>query len=234
MPITYNIYCDESCHLEADAIPVMVIGAVWCPKDKVRHISEHIRGLKAEYGLARNFEIKWTKVSNAKYHFYQSVVDHFFADPDLHFRGVVIPDKGKLDHAAFQQDHDSWYYKMFFILLKQILSPQAIYNIYIDIKDTRSQNKVEILHDILCSKIYDFDKSIINRVQHIRSHETEILQLTDLFIGILGYLHRGLSTNQAKLNLIQKVRENTGLSLLQTTLPREDKFNLLIWTAQER
>jgi len=28
---TYNIYCDESCHLEHDGIPTMVIGAVWCP-----------------------------------------------------------------------------------------------------------------------------------------------------------------------------------------------------------
>jgi hypothetical protein len=24
----YNIYCDESCHLEKDKIPVMVLGAV--------------------------------------------------------------------------------------------------------------------------------------------------------------------------------------------------------------
>ena len=32
----YNFYCDESCHLEHDNSNVMVLGAVWCPKDK-RH-----------------------------------------------------------------------------------------------------------------------------------------------------------------------------------------------------
>ena len=233
MATMYNIYCDESCHLEADRIPVMVIGATWCPKDRVREISEKIRALKEAFGLARSFEIKWTKVSNAKYLFYRSVVDYFFDEPDLHFRGVVIPDKRKLDHAAFKQDHDSWYYKMFFILLKQILSPEANYNIYLDIKDTRSQKKVEILHDILSSNIYDFDKSIINKVQHTRSHEVETLQLTDLLIGMLGYLHRGLKTNQAKVNLIERVRQKTNFSLLHTTLPREEKFNLLIWSARE-
>jgi hypothetical protein len=30
---TYNIYCDESCHLENDKQEVMVLGAVW-RKDK--------------------------------------------------------------------------------------------------------------------------------------------------------------------------------------------------------
>jgi len=25
----YNIYCDESCHLENDHEPVMLVGAVW-------------------------------------------------------------------------------------------------------------------------------------------------------------------------------------------------------------
>ena len=33
----YNIYCDESCHLEHDRLPIMALGAIWCPE------SEHIR-----------------------------------------------------------------------------------------------------------------------------------------------------------------------------------------------
>ena len=30
--VEYNVYCDESCHLEHDNSNVMVIGAVYCPK----------------------------------------------------------------------------------------------------------------------------------------------------------------------------------------------------------
>lgn len=32
----YNLYCDESCHLEHDDSDVMVLGALIIPKDKGR------------------------------------------------------------------------------------------------------------------------------------------------------------------------------------------------------
>ena len=31
----FNVYCDESCHLEHDGIPVMAWGAVYCPAAEV-------------------------------------------------------------------------------------------------------------------------------------------------------------------------------------------------------
>jgi hypothetical protein len=31
---TFNVYCDESCHLEHDRQQAMVLGAVWCPLGK--------------------------------------------------------------------------------------------------------------------------------------------------------------------------------------------------------
>ncbi|NHQ60865.1 DUF3800 domain-containing protein [Chlorobium sp. BLA1] len=34
----FNIYCDESCHLENDRHKAMVLGAVWCPLDESRII----------------------------------------------------------------------------------------------------------------------------------------------------------------------------------------------------
>jgi hypothetical protein len=62
MAETFNIYLDESCHLEHDNIPVMMLGAVWCPMDKVREVSTRIRDIRCQYGLDPHFEIKWTKV----------------------------------------------------------------------------------------------------------------------------------------------------------------------------
>ena len=38
MKPTINIYCDESCHLQNDKEPVMVIGAVYCPIEKKEEI----------------------------------------------------------------------------------------------------------------------------------------------------------------------------------------------------
>ena len=227
----YNIYCDESCHLESDHIKAMSLGAIWCDRLAVRRIAEQIRQLKQAHGLSRQFEIKWTKVSPAKLDFYAAVVDLFFSSPELHFRGVVIPDKSLLNHAQFEQNHDEFYYKMFFTLLKIIFAPNQQYAIYLDIKDTRSQMMVQGLHDCLCNSQFDFDRESIERIQQIRSHESELLQVADLLIGALSYLHRGLATSSAKQALIDQIKRLSGYSLERNTLYREEKFNLLVWQA---
>jgi len=229
----YNVYCDESCHLENDGIPVMVIGAVWCPARRVRELCEKARGLKAAHGLSTSFEAKWTKVSPGKLDYYLGLVDLFFDDPDLHFRGVIVPDKRLLDHKLYEQSHDDWYYKMFFRMLEVIIDPQSCYRIYIDIKDTRSEQKRAKLEEVLRTSRYDFAGVLVERVQQIRSHESELMQLADLLIGAVCYNNRELSGSMAKLELVARIQEQSGRSLQQTTWLREPKFNLLRWRAGE-
>ena len=234
MSETFNIYCDESCHLENDKQSAMVLGAVWCPQDKTREIAVRIREIKRKHGLSSNFEVKWTKVSPGKSLFYLDLLDYFFDDDDLHFRALVVPDKTKLDHSAFPgQDHDDWYYKMYFDMLKVILSPTDRYRIYLDIKDTRGAEKVRKLHDVLCNNLYDFSREIVERVQLVHSHEIEQLQLADLLVGTISYANRGLDANAGKLALVERMRKRSGYSLQRTTLLREGKVNLLSWRAQE-
>lgn len=226
----YNIYCDESCHMENDHLGVMVLGAVWCPKDAARDIAEQIRAIKKRHGLSGNQEIKWGKVSANKVRFYLDLVDYFFNCPDLHFRCVLIPDKDKLLHEQFNQSHDLWYYKMYFVMLRQIFSPQGQYNIYMDIKDTHGGQKIRKLHEVLCNSIWDFSKSVIHDVQLVRSHEVQQVQLADLFIGAVSYLNRNLSSNPAKLAVIEQIKALSRYNLGQTTLLKEDKFNILRWS----
>jgi len=234
MSLKYNVYCDESCHLEHDGQPVMVLGAVWCPLEKTREISLRIRDIKIRHGLSPKFEIKWTKVSPAKQIFYLDLIDYFFEEGDLHFRALVIPDKTRLQHERYGQDHDTWYYKMYFDMLKVILDPKACYLIYLDIKDTRSAGKVYKLHDVLCNNMYDFKRQIVERVQTVRSHEVEILQLADLLIGTVSYVNRGLCSNAAKLALVERLKKHSGYELTKTTLLMESKVNLFVWRASER
>ena len=232
MSDTYNIYCDESCHLEHDRIPTMVIGAVWCRQAIVKALCQEIRAIKAKHGLPASFESKWTKVSPGKLPFYLDLVNFFFARAELHFRGVLIPDKRILDHARFNQEHDTWYYKMFFVLLKEILDPTCAYRIYFDIKDTRSEGKRAKLEEVLRNHRYDFAGQIVERVQQIRSHESEIMQLADLLIGGVSYHNRALASSDAKLGVIARIQERSGKSLHRTTWPKEPKFNLLRWQAE--
>src|SRR3989338_2204139 len=180
MQDTFNVYCDESCHLENDREKVMTLGALWCPVEKASEMFSKIRAIKVQHGLSKIFEVKWTKVSPAKIAFYIDLLRLFFDEQDLHFRAVVIKGKYSLEHDKFEgQDHNVWYYKMFFILLNVILEPSAGYKIYLDKKDTRSGEKIKKLHDVLCNSRYDFSRDIIQSVQSVHSHEIELLQLAD-------------------------------------------------------
>jgi len=145
------------------------------------------------------------------------------------FRGLVVREKSRLEHAAHSQTHDEWYYKMYFRLLVFLLSPGDQYRVYLDIKDTNGGAKVRKLHNILCSSQYDFKHQIIERIQLVRSHEVEVFQIADLLIGALSYANRSLATSRAKVAIVQRIRDRSGYSLLRTTLIREKKLNLFCW-----
>ncbi len=230
---TFNIYCDESAHLENDHLKVMVLGAIWCPVEEIREVSSRIKEIKKRHGVSPDFEFKWTKISPAKIQFYLDILDYFFDNDDLRFRALVIPDKTKLRHPEFGQSHDDWYYKMYFTMLKTVLSSNATFRIYLDVKDTRSQAKVDALHDALCKVAYDYDRRIVERVQTVRSHEVSALQLTDLLIGAVNYANRKLETSAAKLSFVERFKERSMYSLVRSTLPSEDKVNIVIWKARE-
>ncbi|MFH1429890.1 MAG: DUF3800 domain-containing protein [Candidatus Margulisiibacteriota bacterium] len=229
----YNVYCDESCHLENDKQKAMVIGAIWCPDNEKNNYYKQIRDIKVKHSIPKDFEIKWTKVSPAKLDFYIDLINFFFDSEDLQFRAVIVPDKSLLDHEAHDQTHDEWYYKIYFDMLKVILSPKHKYNIYLDIKDTQGSEKVKHLHDVICNSIYDFNREIVQKIQLVRSHEIEIIQLTDLLIGALSYANRELSTSSSKLEIIRRIKEKSGYSLLRSTLLRESKFNILRWHSRK-
>lgn len=231
MPHIYNIYCDESGHLENDEVGIMVLGAVWCPLEKTREISTRLREIKVEHGLSRDFEIKWTKVSPAKLSFYLDVLDYFFNEDDLHFRALIAP-KGELRHGDFNQSHDDWYYKMYYEMLRIIFDPLAHYRIYLDIKDCWGAAKVRKLHQVLSNSMYDFSMSIIERMQLVRSHEVELIQLADLLIGTVSYANRELASSAAKLKLVERMRERSRYKLTRTTLMKEEKVNLFCWHAR--
>lgn len=226
---TYNIYCDESCHLEHDGQKAMTIGGVWCPENKKDEIFKRIREIKVEHGLDAKFEIKWNKVSNGQLSFYKDIVDYFFDNSDLHFRVIVVPDKGELNHDQYNQTHDEFYYKLYFDMLKTVFEPDCSYNIFLDIKDTRGQKKVDKLQEVLCNSKYDFKREMIKKVQQVRSHEVELIALADLLIGAISYLHRGLKSSEAKLKMIERIKTRSGYSLTSSTLYRENKFNVFVW-----
>lgn len=228
-----NIYCDESCHLPNDNQKAMVMGAVWCLKNNALIHNRAIAQIKSKHNLSPFFEIKWTKVSTGKLDFYIDIVNYFFDTKNLGFRAWVIPDKSILSHDIYNQNHDDWYYKMYFYLLRNLISSERKHFIFLDIKDTRSRKKLMKLWDVLCKAKYDFSRDIIEQIQHVHSHDIGLMQLADLLIGTISYFSRGLNGSSAKNEIVSLVKQRSGLSLEQNSLPTERKFNICIWRPNE-
>lgn len=226
-----NIYCDESTHLPNDGQPFMVLGAIVCPKNRSHEVAVRLREIRAKHQIQPDFELKWTKISPARQGFYQDIIDYFFDDDDLSFRAVVAPKQG-LDHERFGQTHDDWYYKMMFYLIRNVLPAQDEAFIYLDKKDTNGQEKIDRLRNVIANAEYDFNRNNIRRLQIVESHHVGLLQLADLLIGAVNYANRADTASTAKLHLVTRIRERSGVSLTQTTLLSEMKMNIFKWQAQ--
>jgi hypothetical protein len=230
----YLLYCDESCHLPNDGIDIMVLGTVYCRDKYKEQIFKDIRKIKEKHKLSPYFEVKWTKVSPAKIELYIELIEYFFENDNLFFRGLVAKGKNSLDHNKFNDgSYNSWYYKMYFNLMDKIIYPDEHYKIYVDIKDTIGGKSISKLHNVLCNNIYDFKEEVIDSVNQIHSHESEIMQLADLINGALAYFHRGLYSNdekKVKSKLVNMIKLKTGLSLETSSNRYEKKFNLFVWS----
>lgn len=229
---TFNVYCDESGHLENDRVPNMVLGALKCHASRTREVAQRIREIKERHGIAKWTEIKWSKVSPSKTALYVDLVDYFFDTDALSFRALVAP-KGELDHAAFGNNHDEWYYRMFFTLLRPILPTTDNYNVYLDIKDTRSIERIRELRKVLCSALHDFSGESLQKVEHVRSHEVEQMQLVDLLIGATSYVNREIGTNSAKTAVVKRVVQRGQVSLTSSSSIRRTKVNVFHWRPQD-
>lgn len=218
---TFNIYCDESTHLIHDRHPYMLLGYVSIAYPQIRIAKEAIKNIKNKYNYKDEF--KWTSVHQATYKVYAELVDWFFMN-DLDFRAVVV-DKSQIDESRPDYTFNDFYYKMYFQLLHTKVDFQNTYNVYMDIKDTCSSEKLSTL-----KRIMDYNSSIGN-LQFIRSHESVFIQLADVLMGAINYNLRMKKNDvegrvDAKLKLIEKIKRHSNISLNCSTPLYRKKFNL--------
>ncbi|KOP38677.1 RlfA protein [Flavobacterium sp. VMW] len=218
MKRTYNIYCDESTHIESDGHPYMILSYISTPYHLLKMHNKNIRDMKIEHFYRG--EMKWSSISKSQYPFYSKLIDYFFSNDELNFRAIII-DKSQLNHKAFNQDHNIFYDKMYYQLLNKKIDPNYNYNIYLDIKDTYSYLKARSL-----KKYLERDYNNIRNLQIIRSYESELMQLSDVLMGAINYKLRGLNKVTAKNNIIEKIEKLRCKPLTMRNKEAEKKFNL--------
>ncbi len=214
---TFNIYCDESCHLQHDHKKFMFLGSISCAYPQVKRHSKRIDELKKEHNFYA--EIKWTNVSMSKVRFYLDLVDYFF-DTDLRFRAIGV-NKSKIKCEEFCSSFDEFYYKMYYQLLNYNIDTLSHYNVYLDIKDSLSAIKVRKLKDILNVKY-----GVFRTIQNIRSEESLLMQLSDFIMGAISYNSNcEEKRNMAKVQILEKIRKHSNVIDLDKT-NYSDKLNL--------
>ncbi len=216
MSKTFNFYCDESTHLQNDGMPYMMIAYISSAYHQVKQHKEYLKFLKAKHKVKG--EIKWSNVSGGQYPYYADLIDYFFAT-DLAFRSVIVK-KSQINEAIEGFSYNDFYFKMYYQLLHHKINLAYNYNIYMDIKDTVSHKKLAKLKDILRHN------SSIRNFQFIRSHESSLMQLTDLIMGAINYKLRGLGQVTAKNKLIAKIESQCKTPITQSTPKNEGKLNL--------
>ncbi|PVV54099.1 DUF3800 domain-containing protein [Chryseobacterium sp. HMWF035] len=216
MSKTFNLYCDESCHLENDHKRYMFLGSISTAYNQIKFHNENIKEIKARHYFYG--EIKWSNVSKSQFHFYMDLVDYFF-NTDLRFRCVGV-EKSQINNDVFHQSYDDFYYKMYYYLLNHNINSLYSYNVYLDIKDTLSAFKVNKLKKILNTKY-----GVFRNVQNIRSHESLLMQMTDFIMGAISYHNNdNEKKNISKIKIIEKIISHSGDNLIKTNY--SDKFNL--------
>jgi hypothetical protein len=228
MSNTYNLYIDESCHLENDDSPIMCIGYIKIEHNQYEILKEGIKQLKLKYKSPT--EIKWNKLSSSRIELYKALIDFFF-DNSIEFRCVLIKNKPNLNHSKFNDgDHNTFYNKVVFLLLNnQYTNPLGCdYRVLLDIKDTKGKQRLNELAYYF--KMKNKGDSSFGYFQHLHSNENEFLQLADLFIGAITYKTRKENekenASKAKCEVINYLEQKSGYSLDDGTIPWEPKFNI--------
>jgi hypothetical protein len=229
----YNLYCDESCHLLNDHIPIMGFGMIITPLIETRKHSLQIKEIKQRHNCTG--ELKWIKVSAKNINFYLEIVHYFFSTKEIAFKSLIVHNKGGIDSESFIKDgHDLFYYKMYYDLIEtfSLYNPDKPCKIYLDEKDTLGCMKIHRLKEDLLKSIPN-NAGQIEDIQEIKSKQSNMVQLADFFLGAVTYANRELFTNSAKLTVIKEIETRSGYSLKHSTEPWEAKFNLLHFYPRE-
>lgn len=231
------IYIDESCHLENDKMPLMCIGYTRIKEENYSQFKQDFKDIKIKHKDLT--EIKWNKLSMSRIELYKELIDYFFSS-DIQFRAILVKNKSKLNHQKFKRDHNSFYYTLVFLLLRNpyINNSSDKFKVFLDIKDTRGKERLVNLQKRL---EYEYTlkhdkKSPFNFFQHIRSDENMFLQLADLFIGAITFKskeeHLKSNASRVKVEIMKYLEEKSGYNLDDGTNPMEEKFNIFDFQLQ--
>ena len=221
----FEIYCDESCQdvftSQRTKCQHMFIGGLWLPAEKRGTFKAELHSIREKHKIFS--EIKWNKISASKIDFYTDLINYFFdKNDDLRFRCVVV-EKSKVDLIKYHDsDAELGFYKFYYQLLHHWILDFNEYAIYLDIKTSRTRNRLKVLHQCLHNANLSSEIKIL---QALPSHENIFIQRTDLLLGAVNAKFNGQISGNSKKKILECI-ENRLSHKITATSKGYTKFNI--------
>lgn len=218
-----NIYCDESRHTSDPSDAFMVIGAISCPREQKREIVNKIHRLKGRFNAQGEFG--WKRLSPNKKDFYWALIDLFKENEALSFRCIVV-DRNGLDHDKYNLgDEELGFYKLYYQMLVHWLKTNCVYHLYMDWQQNKTQHRFSDLGFFLQRKLSGRAK--VACLEPVTSKNQPLIELTDLFIGAVGYAWNNRQTSPTKIDFCNELAKAVGFKQLKVSTGRDsEKFNI--------
>ena len=169
-------------------------------------------------------EFKWQKVSPSRLAFYCDLVSLFFAEGDrLRFRCIAV-DHTKVNLVKYHDnDQELGFYKFYYQLLHHWIDDFNDYSIFCDHKVNQDMRRLHVLQRCLAGSNLS---ATIGKVQAVRSDESVMIQLADVFVGAASAkLNESLQPGSAKSKLVDFLESKLGRIIAPTTKGKA-KFNV--------
>ena len=219
----FEVYCDESSPevlKDKNANRFMILGSLWMPAEYRTNFKASMHQIMQKHAYAN--EIKWNKVAPSTVDFYLAIVDAFFSENNLRFRGLVV-EADKIDLVRFHHDDGELsFYKFYYQLLHHWIFDYNEYSFFLDLKVNKDRNRISKLREVIESANL-FSK--IKNVQALPSNESFGIQVADFFAGCInGKLNKKIAS-PAKHKVIARIEQTIGHKI-EPTSKSEDKFNV--------
>jgi hypothetical protein len=199
-----------------------MIGSLWLPAELRTEIKDKVKVIRQRHSAWG--EIKWSKISPSRLHFYLDLVDLFESYGfDFRFRCIAV-DRTQVNISLHENDKELGFYKFYYQLLHHWVLDFNEYNIFCDVKTNRDPERLKVLKRCLnnanlSSKVFD--------IQSLPSRQVVLIQFCDLLLGAASSrLNNTLREDSAKGAVVRHLESHLNIDRLKATARSENKFNI--------
>ena len=223
-----DVYCDEAyLDLLCSEQPkgnFLVIGSVWLPTERRADVKKAIHELRDKHRVGPEF--KWRRVSRPRLDFYLDLVKLFFDYDDLVRFRCIAADRNKIKDLHLQNyDQEMGFYKFYYQMLHGWIRDFNSYAMFCDLKRNRVRDRLDTLRTSLGEANL---ASRIKNVQAIKSEESVLIQMTDVFTGaVAARMNSRLVVGGVKEQIVVAIEESLGRPIGHFS-EGERKFNVTV------